>query len=257
MDSAGIAAIVIGLGATVAAMVFPHKYPNAPKWLIELCWWGGIALMIGGTLYLVWGSSLPKWLTPNSLIIFGVIGAALFLAAAGVGLIWQSRSSTAGVTAIAQIAASLMSGDGAKKPISVAVQNLKNLSNDDLRERVSNLANRMRTFQAGVSEGFTQIMIRYPRPKKMDIMEWQDTPEGKQQSAAWMTLATREMTEYLSQFYSEAVSLRQEIESRRGKFPPYSFDMRTIALDNPPGLAGPTPIANAAQYLEEQAQSLP
>src|SRR5712691_6608443 len=53
MDRTAIASIIIGLGATVAAMVFPSKYPNAPKWAVNITWWGGLALILGGTLYLI------------------------------------------------------------------------------------------------------------------------------------------------------------------------------------------------------------
>jgi hypothetical protein len=57
MDGPAIAAILIGLGATVAAMAMPFQYPNAPGWAIELAWWGGLALIAIGFLYL-----LVKWL---------------------------------------------------------------------------------------------------------------------------------------------------------------------------------------------------
>jgi hypothetical protein len=60
MDGTAIAAIVIGLGATAAAMVMPIKFPNAPGWMIELAWWGGLTLVAGGILYLV-----IKWLRAN------------------------------------------------------------------------------------------------------------------------------------------------------------------------------------------------
>jgi hypothetical protein len=53
MDRTAIAAIVIGFGATVAAMVMPQKYPNAPKFAIELSWWGGIVLIVVGGLFLL------------------------------------------------------------------------------------------------------------------------------------------------------------------------------------------------------------
>jgi hypothetical protein len=53
MDRTAIAAIIIGLGATVAAMVMPLKYPKAPKWAIDLSWWGGLSLIVAGGLYLV------------------------------------------------------------------------------------------------------------------------------------------------------------------------------------------------------------
>jgi hypothetical protein len=34
IDTTAIAAIVIGLGGTVAAMVYPVKYADAPKWAV-------------------------------------------------------------------------------------------------------------------------------------------------------------------------------------------------------------------------------
>jgi hypothetical protein len=53
MDRTAIAAIVIGLGGTVAAMVYPVKYPNAPKWAVNLSWWGGWFLVFAGVIYLM------------------------------------------------------------------------------------------------------------------------------------------------------------------------------------------------------------
>jgi len=52
MDRTGIAAIIIGFGATVAAMVMPQKYPQAPKWAVELSWWGGVILIVAGCIIL-------------------------------------------------------------------------------------------------------------------------------------------------------------------------------------------------------------
>jgi hypothetical protein len=53
VDTTAIAAIVIGLGGTVAAMVYPLKYPNASKWAVNLSWWGGLSLVLAGVLYLL------------------------------------------------------------------------------------------------------------------------------------------------------------------------------------------------------------
>jgi hypothetical protein len=52
MDRTAIASIIIGCGATVAAMVMPQKYPSAPKTMVDLSWWGGIFLMVVGVLML-------------------------------------------------------------------------------------------------------------------------------------------------------------------------------------------------------------
>jgi hypothetical protein len=53
MDRTAVASIVIGLGATVAAMVFPTKYPKTPKWAIEVTWYGGLFLVIASVAYLI------------------------------------------------------------------------------------------------------------------------------------------------------------------------------------------------------------
>jgi hypothetical protein len=52
MDRTAIASIIIGFGATVAAMVMPQKYPTAPKTMVDISWWGGIFLIIVGVLML-------------------------------------------------------------------------------------------------------------------------------------------------------------------------------------------------------------
>jgi hypothetical protein len=53
IDTTAIAAIIIGLGGTAAAMVYPVKYPQAPKWAINLSWWGGLLLVLAGVIYLI------------------------------------------------------------------------------------------------------------------------------------------------------------------------------------------------------------
>jgi hypothetical protein len=53
MDRTAIAAIIIGFGATVAAMVMPQKYPQAPKWAVNLSWWGGALLIVAGAIVLM------------------------------------------------------------------------------------------------------------------------------------------------------------------------------------------------------------
>jgi hypothetical protein len=53
IDTTAIAAIIIGLGGTAAAMVYPVKYPEAPKWAVNLSWWGGLLLVLAGVLYLI------------------------------------------------------------------------------------------------------------------------------------------------------------------------------------------------------------
>lgn len=53
MDRTAIAAIIIGFGATVAAMVMPQKFPQAPKWAVDLSWWGGLFLIVAGAVVLL------------------------------------------------------------------------------------------------------------------------------------------------------------------------------------------------------------
>jgi hypothetical protein len=68
IDTTAIAAIVIGLGSTVAAMVYPIKYPSAPKWAVNLSWWGGLFSVFLGVFYLIW---------ENNGALIGAAGAGL------------------------------------------------------------------------------------------------------------------------------------------------------------------------------------
>jgi len=46
MDRTAVATVVIGLGATIAAMVFPIRYPNVPKWAVSAFWYTGVASIL-------------------------------------------------------------------------------------------------------------------------------------------------------------------------------------------------------------------
>jgi hypothetical protein len=60
MDKTAVASIVFGLGVAIAAMVFPSRYPNAPKWAINLIWWGGWGIAAAGFFYLIAEHSLTE-----------------------------------------------------------------------------------------------------------------------------------------------------------------------------------------------------
>jgi hypothetical protein len=84
MDSTALASIAIGLGATIAAMVFPSQYPNAPKWLVSAMWWGGIVMILGGFGYLIYGLGMTKSVPKFEL---HVISIGLLIACGGAA--WQ------------------------------------------------------------------------------------------------------------------------------------------------------------------------
>lgn len=63
MDGAAVAMTVIGFGATLASMVMPIKYPNAPMWAINLAWWGGLIFVAAGICYLI-----IRWARTRSLL---------------------------------------------------------------------------------------------------------------------------------------------------------------------------------------------
>lgn len=42
MDRTAVASVIVGLGVAIAAMVFPKKYPQTPKLVINGIWWFGI-----------------------------------------------------------------------------------------------------------------------------------------------------------------------------------------------------------------------
>jgi hypothetical protein len=130
------------------------------------------------------------------------------------------------------------------------------LSNNELRKRTAELASRMRVFQQGESDAFNRLFSTQPRdPAK--YAEFQNSEAGKRSVEEFAEVNNRYIAAADKQFRSEALALRDEMERRLGRLPPYKIgDMRTIWLNNNV-LAGPTPISNAADYLEELARTLP
>jgi hypothetical protein len=99
MDGTAVASIIIGLGATVAAMVFPTKFPAAQRWAINMIWWGGWAMTAAGVGYLSFKHGMPPQLQnlrPAHLITVGSIGAAIFILIAILGLGWQWHEGEVG-----------------------------------------------------------------------------------------------------------------------------------------------------------------
>jgi hypothetical protein len=90
MDRTAVASVVIGLGVTIAAMVFPTKYPQAPRPIINGIWWFGIALMLLGASYLVTehplndlvevGANVGLWLFNTARVIQRLPGFWLLVA---------------------------------------------------------------------------------------------------------------------------------------------------------------------------------
>jgi hypothetical protein len=71
MDTGALLALLIGVGVTVAAMVFPSKYPAAPKLLIDVAWWGGLAVAFGGSSRgkCLWRGSGRELLAPRLWVV--------------------------------------------------------------------------------------------------------------------------------------------------------------------------------------------
>jgi hypothetical protein len=113
------------------------------------------------------------------------------------------------------------------------VEDLKRLSNDDLRERVRQCAARMRTFDDGVTAG-----------RRLSVAG--RSVENTQK-------ATSEFRQHL---LPEALAIREELRRRTGMFEDDRDEHRAVALDFGM-LAGPHPAADAADYLEGLARKLP
>jgi hypothetical protein len=97
MDRTAIAAIIIGFGATIAAMVFPTRHPNARKWAVNLSWWGGILLVIAGSLVLVTeitARDLYEWAIVSYEELLGLTISAIHLPA-----VWITLAFAAGAAA--------------------------------------------------------------------------------------------------------------------------------------------------------------
>ena len=114
-----------------------------------------------------------------------------------------------------------------------SVARLSQLTNDQLRQRVSDLALRMRTFEQGLHASETEAAPR-------EVV-------GRYQAAN---------AEFQKSLLPEALALREEMARRLGIMKPYPADQATVALDYGI-LAGAAPLSEAAARLESMARQLP
>jgi hypothetical protein len=128
-------------------------------------------------------------------------------------------------------------------------------SNSSLRKRTSELTPRMRVFQEGATQAFTRLYAKYPQDPQQ-AQAFRESEAGKRYAQEQYELLNRYTAEADQQFRSEALALRDEMERRLGRLPPYPRERRTLWLDTN-NMAGPSPFSWAADYLEELARRLP
>jgi hypothetical protein len=110
----------------------------------------------------------------------------------------------------------------------------------------------MRTFEGGLQTArMGELAERLPP----SATEQQRQAAWNAQTAKLLTQSAEAQTQFRLQFLPEALALREAMLNRLGKFPPYAPDHRTVALDF--GLAGASPISDAAGYLEQLTRQLP
>ena len=129
---------------------------------------------------------------------------------------------------------------------------LKHLSNDVIRQRTIELAKKMRDFEKMKKIEDINLTIRPPYPP--DATEKEKHLAWELGAAQFLRRSTERQTEFKNQFLSEALNLEESLLSRLGKpMPPI--------IERPPALApamlvGPSPISDAADYLERLARQL-
>lgn len=129
-------------------------------------------------------------------------------------------------------------------------QDLRLLTNMKLRNEAIDLANNMRVFEANYHGVSRSLSTNLPRSATEDQRhaQWEsDLKKDHQRRAAYET-------EFKTRFRPLAVAIRHEIARRLGIFPPY--DNPDIVLDKGM-LAGPSPVSEAADLIDELARRLP
>jgi len=128
----------------------------------------------------------------------------------------------------------------------------KRISDKDLSAHAIDFAKRMRAFETAMkSAEDAQI---YP-PANLSSAQLQDF--YKNRGAAMAAFYERATEQFRSQFLGEAVNLRNQMEQRlkdKGQPLPPHEAYKMIAFDC--ALAGPSPISDAADYLEALARRL-
>jgi hypothetical protein len=133
------------------------------------------------------------------------------------------------------------------------VQNLSQLSNAQLRQRVSDLTARMRTFEGVIKAEETKELFE---KRQTSILEQPPQNNRNVETARMLERSTEVQTQFRSQLLPQALALREILSNRIGISQPYPLIPNNVALDYGI-LAGPSPISNAANYLEQLARQLP
>jgi hypothetical protein len=127
-------------------------------------------------------------------------------------------------------------------------------SDTDLKSQAGQLAREMRTFESTYR---TRIDTSYSnRAYSPTMTEAEKSSLFQQQTASLLQAMQQEQLEFRERYLTRAITLRDELIAKLGKTAlPETPNYRLIAFDGI--LAGPTPIADAADYLEMLAAKLP
>src|SRR5208282_5272410 len=90
MDGTGVAILIVGLAATVAAMAGPLAYPKAPIWVWRVLFWLGIAGMFAAIGYLLMVGF--GW---KALYATAIAGGAILIAYGIIGFLGASQTAVA------------------------------------------------------------------------------------------------------------------------------------------------------------------
>lgn len=220
-------------------------------------WFSGAALWLAGSFIITVILAVIgiREMISNKMVVF-LIGVALLVMFIG----WWTTAEQEEASAKREIKLDRLQEtlDTIKSAMPVpdtgsAVQNLSQLSNIQLRQRVSDLTARMRTLEAGIKESqMKELSSRSPA----NLSPEQRQTEWNAYTARMLSQSAEVQAQFRSQFLSQALALREAISTRVGILQPYSSDPKTVALDYGM-LAGVSPISDAADYLESLARRLP
>lgn len=124
-------------------------------------------------------------------------------------------------------------------------------SGNSLKIFVRQFGDRLRAFDAGYRNSLAKELVR-----KYNKSVEETQPVFKITQSEIILKHSAAIGEYRTNLHPIAMRLRAEIMKRRGIFPPYPHDVRAIALEHGT-LAGPSPLADLADYLEENVAFLP
>lgn len=131
-------------------------------------------------------------------------------------------------------------------PARAAVEDLRRLSSDELRERVRQISQRMRKME----QTFQDSRDRLIRDRRL-MADWEA------HTSRLISLSNEQTNRWRIECQPQAVSLWEELQRRLYGAPPYPEDKRaTVALESGM-LAGVAPLNEAALALETLARQLP